>query len=187
MGSSRFAIEYDADDPTDFDYDNLLVNGLTSIVEWNGTRYIQLQDFIRATGQEQHGLNVTPRFVAPDAGNYSLSPNSQLIDAGVLVPGINDDFWGNAPTPGRLNFQTTNPTQQREVGQGLFTPCLLSAAGIGKPIHLHPARIPQHRHIAVVVPHRIASPPVQIRRRIRARLHPHRHGAPLARLNAGKV
>jgi len=104
IGSARFAIEYDADDPTDFDYDNLIANGLVTLVEWKGTRYAQLQDFTRATGQEPHGLSVTPRFVDPSLGNYLLLPASQLIDAAVTIPGINDDFRGIAPDIGAHEY-----------------------------------------------------------------------------------
>lgn len=104
MGSERFAIEYDADDPIDFDYDNLFVNGLTSIVQWRGTKYTSLPDFTRATGQEQHGLNVVPQFVDPNKGNYSLLPNSRLIDAGVIILGINNNFWGSAPDIGAFEY-----------------------------------------------------------------------------------
>lgn len=104
MGSKRFAIEYDADDLIDFDYDNLLVNGLTSIVQWRGTKYTSLPDFTQATGQERHGLNVVPQFAAPQYGNYHLLPSSQLIDAGVVIPGINNNFWGSAPDIGAFEY-----------------------------------------------------------------------------------
>jgi parallel beta-helix repeat protein len=106
LGAARFAIEYDADDPIDFDYDNLGVTQLTSIVQWKGTKYTRLSDFVRATGQEQHGLNVDPRFVDPAKGNYRLIPDSRLIDAGVHIPGINDDFCGGAPDIGAFEYCT---------------------------------------------------------------------------------
>lgn len=104
MGSERFAIEYDADDPIDFDYDDLFVTGLTSIVQWKGTKYASLPDFIQATGQERHGLNVVPQFADPNRSDYYLLPNSQLIDAGVIIPGINNNFWGSAPDIGAFEY-----------------------------------------------------------------------------------
>ncbi len=106
LGAGRFAIQYDADDPIDFDFDNLGVTQVTTIVEWKGTKYTRLSDFVRATGLEKHGLNVDSRFVDPAKGNYRLMPNSQLIDAGVHIPGINENFCGRAPDIGAFEYCT---------------------------------------------------------------------------------
>ena len=57
---------------------------------------------------EMHGLSVDPRFTGPDRGDYSLAKDSPLIDKGVLIPGINDDFSGNAPDIGAFEFVHEN-------------------------------------------------------------------------------
>ena len=88
----------------DFDYDALWTSGNCHVVIWNGVRYKTLEQFSRATGQEPHGLNVSPEFVDWTTGNYQLSPDSQLIDAGVFIPGINDNFNGSAPDIGAFEY-----------------------------------------------------------------------------------
>jgi parallel beta-helix repeat protein len=91
--------------PMDFDYDDLWTTGNCNMVIWNNIRYRTLEQFVTAIGQERHGLNVNPRFVDPSKGDYKLQSNSQLIDRGVVIPGINDDFSGRAPDIGAFEFQ----------------------------------------------------------------------------------
>ena len=80
------ALSYNADDPADFDYDELLRASGPPLVGWNGISYNTLAEFSRAAiGQEQHGLSVPPGFTNSAGGDYSLSPNSQLVDAGVFI------------------------------------------------------------------------------------------------------
>ncbi len=89
----------------DFDHDNLVSARGWSLVRWGDTRYLTLRDFAAATGQERHGLNIDSGFVDPSKGDYRLLPNSQLVDAGVLIPGINDDFNGRAPDIGAFESE----------------------------------------------------------------------------------
>lgn len=84
--------------PIDFDYDDLFTSDPRRWVRWLGAEYADLAAFTRGTGQEQHGLAVDPRFVAP--ADVRLRPDSPLIDRGVRIPGINDDFLGAAPDIG---------------------------------------------------------------------------------------
>ena len=88
-------------------------------------RYDSLEAFTEATGQEKHGMLVDydifenveqPRFKAfreehqhlgnwypvfPHEGvDFRLKPGSAPVDAGVRLPGINDDFTGEAPDLG---------------------------------------------------------------------------------------
>ena len=55
-------------------------------------------------GQELHGLNAEPKFIDPVNADYSLSPQSSLIDLGLIIPGINDvgddAYQGKAPDIG---------------------------------------------------------------------------------------
>jgi hypothetical protein len=88
IGNDARALEYDADDPMDFDYDALWRTAPPgwSLVRWNGVKYWSLTDFCAATGQECHGLNALPRFADAAADDYTLDPTSQLIDAGLHIP-----------------------------------------------------------------------------------------------------
>ncbi|HXW00031.1 MAG TPA: hypothetical protein VEC93_16545, partial [Anaerolineae bacterium] len=60
--------------------------------------------FTAATGQEPHALNVIPGFASPQNGGYMLNSTSSLIDAGVIIPGINHDYAGLAPDIGAFEF-----------------------------------------------------------------------------------
>ena len=77
-------------------------------MRWNGIRYYTLPDFSAATGQELHGLNVAPGFANGADGDYSLAPGSDLIDAGIVIPGINDQgpyaYVGLAPDIGAYEY-----------------------------------------------------------------------------------
>lgn len=52
------------------------------------------------TGQEANAVLGIPRFSAPEQGDYRLSSDSLGIDEGVHLPGINDDYSGQAPDLG---------------------------------------------------------------------------------------
>jgi hypothetical protein len=86
--------------------------------------YRTLAEFQRATGQETHGLlvdfdvfkNVRP----PDpnkphaiyeigAQDFSLRAGSKAIDAGCILPNVNDDFAGRAPDLGALELGRPTP------------------------------------------------------------------------------
>ncbi len=93
--------------PLDLDYDDLYTTQAGELAWWADLpdRHLNtLAELRAATGQEMHGLNVAPGFVNPSAGDYAPGPESGLIDAGVLIPGINDDYRGNAPDIGAFEF-----------------------------------------------------------------------------------
>jgi hypothetical protein len=95
---------YNAGQPVDLDYDDLWNAGANDLVRWDGTRYATLAAFTAATGQEAHGLNVAPGFADVTSGDYTLDAFSDLIDAGLLIPGINDGYEGAAPDIGAFEF-----------------------------------------------------------------------------------
>lgn len=104
-----YAIEnYNTTQPVNLDYDALWRETSGNLVRWNSVNYATLAAFSAATGQEAHGRNVTPNFANRAIGDYTLSPTSALIDAGLLIPGINDDYHGSAPDLGA--FEYTSPT-----------------------------------------------------------------------------
>jgi hypothetical protein len=56
----------------------------------------------------KHLISSDPGFVSPEAGDYRLRPDSPCVDAGVVIPGINDGrFSGDAPDMGALGHAET--------------------------------------------------------------------------------
>ncbi len=89
--------------PLDFDYDNLYTTG-PELAWWGGTHYATLAAFRSGTGLEAHGVSLPPGFANAGNGDYTLAANSQVIDKGVAIPGINDGFSGTAPDPGAFEY-----------------------------------------------------------------------------------
>jgi hypothetical protein len=99
--STSYALENEnISHPVDFDYDNLWNGNNNDLVQWDSANYTILGAFTAATGQEPNGLNVNPGFASPQNGGYILNSTSSLIDAGVIIPGINQDYVGLAPDIG---------------------------------------------------------------------------------------
>ncbi len=90
----------DINHPVDLDYDNLWNGTNDDLVRWDSSTYNALTAFTAATGQESNGLNIDPDFISPESGKYELSSVSPLIDAGIIIPGINHDYAGLAPDIG---------------------------------------------------------------------------------------
>jgi len=65
-------------------------------------RYPDMAAFTKATGHESHALTADPLFVDGPKGDFRLRPESRLIDRGVPIRGINDDFAGKAPDIGAV-------------------------------------------------------------------------------------
>ena len=83
-----------------------------------------LDEFRAATGQEQHGIeldfDVFEQMIPPDPTkrhavyhakdlNFRLKPGGKAVDAGVLIPTVNDHFTGNAPDLGALESGRPQP------------------------------------------------------------------------------
>jgi hypothetical protein len=93
--------------PLDLDFDDLYSSLPGELAWWAGLpdRHLNtLAELQSATGQESHGHNVEPGFADAASGDYSLDPTSLLIDAGSILPGINDDFVGSGPDVGALEY-----------------------------------------------------------------------------------
>lgn len=103
-----YSIEnYNTSQPTDFDYDCLWTTS-SGLVRWNSVVYQTIDDFQSATDQETSGIESDPLFADPAAGNFELLPSSDLVDAGLYIPGINDFYVGAAPDIGaKENLQTS--------------------------------------------------------------------------------
>ena len=94
--------------PLDLDYDNLYTTTPGELAWWDGLpdRHLNtLAELQSATGQEMHGFNLLPCFNNSAGGDYTLALGCELIDAGLLIPGINDDYEGDAPDVGAFESQ----------------------------------------------------------------------------------
>jgi hypothetical protein len=106
-GTHYALARYTAGQVVDFDYDDLYTTSSSVFVKWVGLPnpwLPTLAEFQAQTGQEMNGLNVEPGFSDAASGDYSLDPSSALIDAGVVISGINDQgdyaYQGLAPDIG---------------------------------------------------------------------------------------
>ena len=118
MGASKYAME--SGSPTDYstmDYNAYRRNEIDRLISWknhegNVGRYQTIEGFSRATGLEQHGLladydvfvdaGPPERGTTCDPGNYDLQlrGDAKVIDAGIVLPQITDEFTGKAPDLG---------------------------------------------------------------------------------------
>ncbi|MFH1069140.1 MAG: DUF1565 domain-containing protein [Candidatus Glassbacteria bacterium] len=126
MIGSRYAVRRGADGNR-VDYNSYWPAGAADTLrfEWNKVTYLSIAELAGATGMESHGLYADPLFVStpglgatpwqgyledrlgnhplaqsPEPGDLSLRPGSPLIDRGVIIRGINDDWAGKAPDIG---------------------------------------------------------------------------------------
>lgn len=83
----------------DFDHDNFWRPTDKALIKINSVRHQSLSDW-QATGANPHGISVLPEFNNPASGDFSLPSRSPLRDAGLRIPGINDNFRGRAPDIG---------------------------------------------------------------------------------------
>jgi hypothetical protein len=87
-------------------------------------RFATLADFRAATTQEMHGVEVDfddfEGLVPPDPTdrhavyhavdlNFRLKPGGKAVDAGVIIPTVNDGFTGHAPDLGALEVGKPAP------------------------------------------------------------------------------
>ncbi len=93
--------------PLDLDWDNLHTTMVNELVYWEGSgdrHFNTLVELQNETGQELNGISVDPDFADPARWDYALASTSDLIDAGLHIPGINDGFEGSAPDIGAFEY-----------------------------------------------------------------------------------
>lgn len=86
----------------DFDSDDLYRSTGGRLAYWEGASYADLAAVRAGTGQEQNGRAAAPQLVAPAAGDFTPAAGSPLLDAGVLLAGLNDGYQGSAPDIGAI-------------------------------------------------------------------------------------
>jgi hypothetical protein len=77
--------------------------------KWENINYSTISSLCNATGLECNGYEDPPGFTNPAGGDFTLLPSSPNINRGVVIPGINDDFTGNAPDVGAHEFASDPP------------------------------------------------------------------------------
>jgi hypothetical protein len=97
-------------------------NWLAPGADWRS--FATLAEFRQATGQERHGIEVDydifENLAPPDPRrryavyhamdlNFRLKPGSKAVDAGVVLPTINDGYTGRAPDLGALEVGAEEP------------------------------------------------------------------------------
>jgi parallel beta-helix repeat protein len=101
---TRYAIDNaNPSQPVDLDWDALWTSLPDELVRWDGLGDTHLNDLAElqaATGQELNGYQILPEFEDPLIGDFDLVPTSPLIDAGLVIPGINDTYLGSGPDLG---------------------------------------------------------------------------------------
>ena len=90
----------------DFDWDDLHTTDPVRFVKWEGVNHADLAALQSAEGQEMNGLAAPPMLTDPTGGDFTPQAGSALIDRGLFLPGINDDFEGTAPDIGAVEYGT---------------------------------------------------------------------------------
>jgi hypothetical protein len=86
---------------------------------FGGKAYVSLKEMAQATGHEQHGMTVQTyeeifveaeepehapnnkgRLYRPSDVDLQLKKSAPVVDAGQLIPGLNEDYTGEAPDLG---------------------------------------------------------------------------------------
>jgi hypothetical protein len=142
-GSEYALNNYNETQPIDFDYDDLYTSNPDEFVRWGDgpdRHMLDLATFQSLTGQELHGFNLSPGFAGAFSGDYTLDADSDLIDAGLFIPGINDDYVGAAPDIGTFEYQvygfslTPDPVTQ-SISPGGVTTYTIQVAPAGNFTH----------------------------------------------------
>ncbi|MFQ5809331.1 MAG: right-handed parallel beta-helix repeat-containing protein, partial [Armatimonadota bacterium] len=120
MGAEGYAMESEGG-LADMDYDGWNQPSPDRFMKFNRVRYATLDELAEGTGMEEHGVMVSMdifRGLEPpvlDARyeigeeDLQLKPGGAAVDAGVLLPNINDGFTGKAPDLGCYEVGTPVP------------------------------------------------------------------------------
>lgn len=108
---TRYAVEmtYTGISGNDLDVNNWFTTRGAPWVKWNDTKHDSLADWCAADGLECNGYDHAPALADPAAGLFAPASDSPNVDAGVLLPGINHDFQGEAPDLGYREAGASEP------------------------------------------------------------------------------
>lgn len=100
---------------TDVDYDGFDWGDAPEAFRWESKRFADVASFAQAVGIERHGVRVRKEeiferwdipsaFARVEPQTLSLKRGSNAIDAGAVLPNVNEDFTGGAPDLGAHEF-----------------------------------------------------------------------------------
>jgi hypothetical protein len=105
FAGTRYVVE-DTNPSVNFTYDwngdDLYTASASQFVKWFNVRYSDLPSLRAGTGQEMQGIAAPPELAHPAAGIFRPREGSPLIDAALVLPGINDGYHGLAPDIGAV-------------------------------------------------------------------------------------
>jgi hypothetical protein len=116
----------------DFDYDGWGGGPFGMFLKWNGVRYRTFEEMVQNAPIERHAVRVEaatafrsglaappdPTQVYAGAGlDFGLAEGCAAVDAGEVLPGINDGFAGNAPDLGAYEVGAAAPQYGPRVTQ----------------------------------------------------------------------
>ncbi len=93
----------------DWDHNNWYSTSLGPQFKWESLNYNTLLGLCNAGRLECNGYDDLPGFSNPAKGDVTLLPSSRNIDRGILIPGINDGFVGDAPDLGAFEYAVDLP------------------------------------------------------------------------------
>ncbi len=93
----------------DWNYDNWYTTRANPHFKWENVPYNTITGLCAATGLECHGYEDPPGLANPSGGDFTLLSTSPNINRGVVIPGINDNFSGNAPDVGVFEYALDQP------------------------------------------------------------------------------
>ena len=110
LSGSRYAIEDSTKavgDQFDLDYDlwYKMPEADRPVIKWKNDRYKTFEEWQDKFKKEIHGMLKEAMFTDPAKGDFTLKSESPAVDAGVILPGINEDFKGNAPDLGAIELK----------------------------------------------------------------------------------
>ena len=106
--SNGYSIKQAPSGSTGNHWDNNNLHSTSGILSpafmWHRVNYYDLKTFCKASGLECNSYTDDPGLVNPEQGLFGLLPNSPNLDRGVILFGINDQFAGDAPDVGALEY-----------------------------------------------------------------------------------
>jgi parallel beta-helix repeat protein len=78
---SNIRVDSQSTTGTSMDYDLVYLSAPGTMLIWGSTSYSSLTAFVAATGWESHGIQADPRWEAPAAHDFDLTPGSPAIDS----------------------------------------------------------------------------------------------------------
>ena len=90
----------------DWDFDNWFTTSDSALphFRWETIDYLSIALLCASTGLECNGHENPPGFANRFDGDFTLLPSSPNIDRGAVIPGINDDYAGDAPDIGAFEY-----------------------------------------------------------------------------------